>query len=258
MRSRISLPGPPRARRLLAAQGRGARIAIGALVLLAGLVWIALAATILRVLLLLALVGVAAWCAWLVRAVWLGRTADAPSFPQDARRLLERARLPVRHPGAGPTSAPSCATAAEPESLEGLQRLLEEQRAAVVALRRSVDELGRDVRGRQERLAADCERLAAGVATGVDAMRTLLDRIEHETAPDARLEPRPAAPRAAARGSHDEVELAFEAAYRDVEADLRLEAIEAREQALEELEARLQRRERELAVFVEQAQGRLD
>jgi hypothetical protein len=45
--------------------------------------------------------------------------------------------------------------------------------------------------------------------------------------------------------------------YREVEAELRLEAVEERERALAELEERLRRRERNLAAFVGEAQSRL-
>ncbi len=48
-----------------------------------------------------------------------------------------------------------------------------------------------------------------------------------------------------------------EAALQELEADLRLERIERREQQLREREQRLDRRERELAAFVAQAQQRL-
>lgn len=222
-------------------------LALGA----AALVLLAAAAAAVRMLLLAALLAALGWGLWLVGTAWRQQASGEDVVPVWPPQLWLRLRpLFTARLGRIADRRERHEPVEEIESvtLERLQRVLDEQGAAVAALRHSVDALGRDVVGRQERLAADSDRLTRDLSAGIESMRALVAQIERGLA---------TAPHAPALPDLPDVP-DVDAAYREIEADLRLEAIEAREQTLAELEERLTRREQELAVFVAQAQGRLD
>jgi hypothetical protein len=254
----------------LRARGPLARAVACAVVAFAAILWLAAAVTLLRLLLLVVLVVAAAWCVRLVWAVWRQRPADddAPASEPLAwtrlRHELARRLAPAAVESVAVRSRGSDERA--PDALERLQRVLDEHRAVVAALRDSVEAFSRDVLGRQERLTSDSERLTRDLAAGVDAMRSLLAQIERGVPPTAvrgsgaAAEPPPARPSPLSaedlRSTGEELDV--DAVYREIEAELKLEAIEEREQSLVEAEERLSRRERELALFVAQTQSRLD
>lgn len=254
----------------LRARGPLARAVAGAVVAFAAILWLAAAVTVLRLLLLVVLVIAVAWCARLVWAVWHQPPADddepmpEPLAWKRLRHQLARRLAPVAAERKAVRASGSDERA--PDALEHLQRVLDEHRAVVASLRDSVEAFSRDVLGRQERLTADSERLTRDLASGVDAMRSLLAQIEHGVPPTAvrgsgaATEPSPLGPSPLPaqdiRSTGEELDV--DAVYREIEAELKLEAIEQREQSLAAAQERLNRRERELALFVAQTQSRLD
>ena len=124
-----------------------------------------------------------------------------------------------------------------PSGQEGARNLDEPQEAAVEAFRRSAEAVTVELLARYERLHTDAATLHRELADQIEIMRGLIDRMaqadELTSDPD------------------------LQAALAELDADLRLEKIEEREQLLGEREARLDRRERELAAFAAATQGRL-
>jgi hypothetical protein len=227
-------------RRVLA-RGRPARLAACLVVALAAVVWLSVAIAVLRVVFVVVLLLAAVWCVWLVAAVWWGPDWKGPSAGA-LRRLWARARLAFAVLAADPSSAE-----------QGARELDEPEEAALAAFRRSADPLTVELLGRQERLHADAERLQRELAGQIETMRALVARIAQIEQEGSRLSgDRESTIRDSGRipagdltGDPD-----LRSAFDELEADLRLEKIEEREQMLGERERRLDRRERELAAFV--------
>jgi hypothetical protein len=205
------------------------------------------------------------------------------------RAVTQPASAEDEHPRTGEVSR---GLTRDEEELGRRERELTEREAAFAVVRSSVDAVVADLLHRQERLHADAEQLHRKLGGQIEAMHAVVARlaeleqgvslpargkqpirerdprpadhadlcdlpapIETETqAIDTQpvpfeLEPAAAAPR---------TEFDLQAARAELEADLRLEEIEQREETLRELEEQLSRREHQLADFVAQAQGQLN
>jgi len=114
--------------------------------------------------------------------------------------------------------------------------------------------------GRQERLHADAESLQRALAGQIETIRDLVARIAQVEQEVSRLAgDREPTSRDSGRIPADDLtaDPDLRSAFDELEADLRLEKIEEREQMLGERERRLDRRERELAAFVAETQSLL-
>jgi hypothetical protein len=249
------------------------RLVACVVVALGALVWLGILLVVLRVLAVAALCAAAVAGVLLVRAVWVGERAD-PARLREWRlgRLWSRVSLVLARPE----------TERGWDDAEDLEPPLDEREPGLADVRGSIEALATGLLERHERLYADVERQHRELGGQIEAMRTLVARIaqfENEVSrlvasPDParlareELPPRepvaaelfqagrvPVAPEPAAALAAEDRD--FEAALAELEADLRLEKIEEREQMLGELEERLNRREQELAAFVAQTQARL-
>jgi hypothetical protein len=233
----------------LLAQGRLARLAACLAVALAAVVWLSLAMVVLRVVFVVALLLAAVWCAQLVAAVWWGRTDWTGPSSAALRRVWARVRPEFT------------GLAVEPSSTEqGPRELDEREEAALAAFRRSAEALTVELVGRQERLHENGERLQRELALEIEAMRALVARIAQVEQEVSRLAggwERTTRESPTIPAGDQGADLDLQAAFDELEADLRLEKIEEREQTLDERESRLDRRERELAAFVADTQSRL-
>jgi hypothetical protein len=167
--------------------------------------------------------------------------------------------------------------------VERFKQELEKQQVELAAVRSSLDGLSADLFDGQERLNADGERLQQELGLEIEAMRALVEcvgRFEQGVSgfraspelPTPESDCRPPAKEAGVpdlasdrhRSADREpvrddasADLDFDAAWHELETDLRLEKIAEREQLLGEREESLNRRERELAAFVAQTQAQL-
>jgi hypothetical protein len=233
-------------RRFLA-QGRPARLAACVVVALAAVIWLGVAIVVLRFVSVLIVLLAALWCAWLVAATWWA-PVDKAASGSPLRLLPARLRLAFR------------VLAADSPSAQGARGLAEPEQAALAAFRRSADELTGELLRRQGRLNADTERLQRELAGQIETMRALVARIGQFEQQVSRLAgERESTSRDSGPLVADDLtaDPDLQAAFDELEADLRLEKIEEREQMLGEREKRLDRRERELAAFVADAQNRL-
>jgi hypothetical protein len=234
-------------RRLLA-EARLARLAACAVVVLAAVVWLGVAIVVLRVVFVVILLLAAVWCAWLVLAVWRGpewSDASTPAF----RRVSARAR-----------SVLAAFADGRPSGEEGARNFDEPQEAAVEAFRRSAEAVTVELLARYERLHTDAATLQRELADQIEIMRGLIDRmaqaelqVSHVAGDGERTSRKTTAVPTDELTSDPDLQ----AALAELDADLRLEKIEEREQLLGEREARLDRRERELAAFAAATQDRL-
>jgi hypothetical protein len=235
-------------RRFLA-RGRPARLAACAVVVFAAVVWLSVAIVVLRVVFVVALLLVAVWCAWLVAAVWWGPVDWKGPWVAAVCRLWARVRLAFAVLAAGPSSAE-----------QGGRGRDEPEEAALAAFRSSAEALSVELLGRQERLHADAESLQRALAGQIETMRDLVARIAQVEQELSRLAGH-REPTIRDRGRVPADDLTADpdlrSAFDELEADLRLEKIEEREQMLGERERRLDRRERELAAFVAETQSLL-
>jgi hypothetical protein len=236
--------------RRLVATGRAARLAACLAVALAAVVWLSVAIVVLRVLFVVALLLAAVWCAQLVAAVWWGHSDRRGPSVGAFRRLWARVQPAFAWHAADPPSA----------GQSGVRELDEPDEAALDAFRRAADALTTELLGRQERLHENGERLQRELALEIESMRALVTRIaqiEQEVSRLAGERERTTRDPDTSPATDQMVDLDLRAAFDELEADLRLEKLEEREQTLEERERRLDRRERELAAFVAETQGRL-
>ncbi len=263
------------------ARGWFARFAACVVVAGAAVVWLGALVVVLRVLVVVVLLVAVLCCVWLVAGVWVRRPLDWEGPQESVPRLLwARVGLVFGQPVGGGGDAHVR------EVVEGFAHELGKQQVALeVALadvRSSVDALGADLFGRQERLNADAQWLQRELGCQIKAMRALVERVtkfEHDVSrssvspgrPTPQKDRRPdleagapdLGPEGRRRADPEPVrddaraELDFDAAWHEFETDLRLEKIEEREQMLGELEERLSRRERELAAFAAQTQAQL-
>jgi hypothetical protein len=216
-------------------------------VALAAIVWLGVLIFVLRVLFVVVMAAAGVFCIWLLAAVWWGRVDWREPSVSALRHVWTRARLALAAVPRGP--APT----------EHGARELEEAEEALAALRRSAEVLAADLRA-QERLHADAARLQQELAGQIEAMRGLVGRIaqlEHEASHLAAERPQPNGNGAPPQPARMAAEPDARALLDELEADLRLEKIEEREQELVERERRLDRREREIAAFVAETQSRL-
>ena len=236
-------------RRFLA-QGRAARLAGCLAVALAAVVWLSVAMVVLRIVFMLVLLLAAVWCAQLVAAVWWG-PIDWKSTPAGVfYRVSARARLALAGRAADRSSAE-----------EGECEVDELKEEALAAFRRSAEALTVELLSRQERLHENGERLQRELGVEIEALRALIARfaqLEQELVARPAGGPERTTPASVAIPASDlAVDLDLRAAFDELDADLRLEKIEEREQTLDERERRLDRRERELAAFVAELHSRL-
>jgi hypothetical protein len=237
-RYRIRRAGLEAAVRRLLARGRATRFAACAAVALASVVWLGVAMLVLRVLFFVALVLAALWCASVVAAVWWAPAEGRE--PPTLRALWARVRLLVAR-AERPTGQPDA------------------QEAAFDAFRQAADALTAELLGRQERIHADGARVQRELATQIEAMSDIVARIAQveQAVSQLTVDQRRAVVAADVVVPPQRIDVDVEEALADLEADLRLEKLEHREQQLNEREDRLDRRERQLAAFVEDAQTRL-
>jgi hypothetical protein len=235
-------------RRFLA-RGQPARLVACAVVVFAAVVWLSVAIVVLRVVFVVAVLLVAVWCAWLVAAVWWGPVDWKGPSGAALRRFWARLRLAFAVLAAGPSSAE-----------QGARGLGEPGEAALAAFRRSAEGLSVELLGRQERLHAGAESLQGALAGQIETIRDLVARIAQVEQVVSRLAgDREPTIRDSGRIPADDLtaDPDLRSAFDELEADLRLEKIEEREQMLGERERRLDRRERELAAFVAETQSLL-
>jgi hypothetical protein len=224
--------------RAFLARGRPARLAACAVVAFAAVIWIALASVVLRVVFVLVLLLLVAWCAWLIYGIWT--ETDAPTW----RALLPRVRWSYKRAAPEPAPLPTEDTTAA-EDLQRRERELAEREAAFAVISDSLNAAIADLLRGQERLHANAERLQRELASQTEAMNALAAKLAH-----AELRP------STSEAPFDS-EVDLRAAHLELEADLRLEKIEEQEQMLRDREEQLQRREHQLANFVAQTQSRL-
>jgi len=235
-------------RRLLA-EAKLARVAACAVVALAGVVWLGVAIVVLRVVFVAILLAIAVWCAWLVLAVWRGPEWSDAAAPA-ARRVSARVRRVL---GTFAGSRISAEEVAAPRDVE------EPHEAAVEAFRRSAEAVTVELLARYERLHSDAATLQRELAEQIEIMRGLIDRMaqaEHKVL-HVVSDSEPAQVSVTLPADEPAADPDLQAAFAELEADLRLEKLEEREQLLGEREARLDRREREIAAFVAATQDRL-
>jgi len=234
-------------RRLLA-EAKLARVAACAVVALAGVVWLGVAIVVLRVVFVAILLAIAVWCGWLVLAVWRG-----PEWSEAATPAVQRVSARVRHVlGAVAGSRPS-------EEERAARDLDEPHEAALAAFRRSAEAVTVELLARYERLHSDAATLQRELAEQIEIMRGLIDRMaqaEHKVL-HVVSDSEPAQVSVTLPADEPAADPDLQAAFAELEADLRLEKLEEREQLLGEREARLDRREREIAAFVAATQDRL-
>jgi hypothetical protein len=248
-------------------------------VAVAAVVWLGALLVLLRVLVVVALLVAVLCCVWLVASVWVRRPSDWAE-PQGSLPRLVWARVGLvlgQRVAAGENRDERDA------EMERFEQELEKQQVELAAVRSSLDGLSADLFDRQERLNADAERLQQELGLQIEAMRALVGRVGRfeqgvlevsgscasdrptpesdrlpaeagvpDLAPDQRrsADPEPVRDDATA-------DLDFDAAWQELETDLRLEKIAEREQLLGEREESVNRRERELAAFVAQTQAQL-
>jgi hypothetical protein len=234
-------------RRFLA-QGRPARLAACVVVALAAVVWLGVMAAVVRVVVVGAMLLAAVWFGWLIAALWWGPRWQAPSVSV-LRVLAARVRLQL-----------SPRIVEEPPEDQGTPELVEPEEAALAAFRRSADALTAELLGRQERLHADAESLQRALASQIETLRAVVDRlaqVEQDVSPLAGGQERAKPDRDCLPVDDLTVDPDLRRAFEELEEDLRLEKIEEREQMLSEWERRLDRREREISAFVAETQTRL-
>jgi hypothetical protein len=236
-------------RRLLA-EAKLARLIACSVVVLAAVVWLGVAIVVLRVVFVVILLAIAVWCGWLVLAVWRG-----PEWSEAATPAVQRVSARVRHVlgGAVAGSRPS-------EEERAARDLDEPHEAALAAFRRSAEAVTVELLARYERLHSDAESLQRELADQMEIMRGLIDRMaqaEQKVLHVAGDGERPQQVSATVSADEPAADPDLQAAFAELEADLRLEKLEDREQLLDEREARLDRREREIAAFVAATQDRL-
>jgi hypothetical protein len=252
------------------ARGWPARLAACALVSLAAVVWLGALVAVLRAAAVLALSAAMVGCVWLVLAVWRQRPLDVEGRLGSLARLVW-ARLgspSLRRVGGRDEPA-------EQDGMAGFEAQFTQREAVLSAVRSSVDALSAELLGRQERLDREARQLQRELTSQLEALGALIARVEHEVsrltenpdraAPPTLRTPDRAAPVVPAPDPRDVPEpeldafadLDFDAAVSQLEADLRLEKLDEREQLLDELEESLSRRERELAALVAQTQAML-
>jgi len=241
------------------ARGWAARLAASTVVSVAAIVWLGALVVLLRILSVIAFVAAGAWFVWLVGRVWrpqqLERGAQGGSL---TRLVLVRARsLAARE-------LPRRVESDENEATDAAQ-----WEAGLAEVRSSVAALNADLLGWQERLIQEVERCQRELATQIVALHELVDRAvsSEQAASDEpeppKKEPRRRAPRAVAPQLSPEPEVEepaepdVESVLLEIEAELRVEKIEEREQRVAELEERLNRRERELAALVNETQAKI-
>jgi hypothetical protein len=258
-------------RRFLA-RGWRARVSACLVVSLAAVVWLGALGAVLRVLIVIALVVAIVCCVWLVAAVW-----RQPLFIEGAP-LDSFSRLVWRHLSRVAYGASSRGESPSLDGLHGFETKVARWEDALAELRRSVDAMGADLLGRQERLNDEAERLQRELGAHIEAMCALVTRVarfeqnvsrmtavaEPSTTRASQM-PEVTRPSSTASAAHPQgakkheadasAETELEAVLRELEADLRLEKLEEREKMLAELEQSLNRRERELAALVSQTQA---
>jgi hypothetical protein len=253
------------------ARGWAARLAACALVSLAAVVLLGALVVLLCVLSVIAFVAAVAWLAWLVGRVWRQRPLE-PGAQRGSLTLFARAR-------ARSLAAREVSGHGESDGLEGLEGC--EARAApweagLADVRGSVAALRADLDGWQERLVHEVDRCRRELASQIDALHEPVGRAvpleqiasprigspKKETSP-AGKQPATTASRAVATDASPEshvgapAEPDLEVVLSEIEAELRLEKIEEREQLLAEREERLNRREHDIAALVTETQSRI-
>lgn len=208
------------------ARGWAARLAACAVVSAAAVVWLGAFVVLLRVVSAIAFVAAVAWLVWLVGRVWR---------PRPAARQGTRFRIRFSAPSVG-----------EPDDVDRPERAearAAEWEAGLAAVRSAVAALNVDLVAWQERLIHEVERCQRELAAQIDALPELVGHAAPPEAPELR---------AVASSEPD-----IEAVLHEIETDLRLDKIEERERLLAEREERLDRRERDLAAFVNETQARI-
>jgi hypothetical protein len=219
-------------------------------------------------------------CVWLVASVWVRRPSDWEE-PQGSLPRLVWARVGLvlgQRVAAGENRHERDA------EMERFEQEPEKHLVELASVRSSLDGLSADLFDRQERLNADAERLQQELGLQIEAMRALVgrvgrfeQRVSEVSGSCASERPTPESDRWPAeeagvpdlapdrhRSADPETvrddataDLDFDAAWQELETDLRLEKIAEREQLLGEREESVNRRERELAAFVAQTQAQL-
>jgi hypothetical protein len=248
-------------RRFLA-QGRPARVAACVVVALAAVVWLGVVVVALRFVLVLAAIAAAGACAWLVASIWSGDPDWSGGTASRVRHLWARGRLALE--ARMPSSERGWDEFGEPEepARASVAHDDDDEDAALTAFRRSAEVLTAELLARHERLHAGAQALQRELASQIESVRALVTRmeqLEHEVAQlaDQREQPVRDSARAPAPVDDLPVDPDLRLAFEELEADLRLEKVEVREQQLLDRETRLEQRERELAAFVEATQSRL-
>jgi hypothetical protein len=245
----------------LLARSWTARLAACALVSFAAVVWLGVLVVLLRVLAVIAFVAAVAWFAWLVGRVWRQQPLE--------RGARARTLTLLAHARARSLAAREVSGHGEPDEVEGPES--SETRSApweagLADVRGSLAALSADLDGWQERLIREVDRCQRELASQIDALHELIGRsvAPQQPAPSPRRkQPAKTASQAvAADGSPESdvdasAEPDLEAVLSEIEAEIRLEKIEEREQLLAEREERISRREREMVALVTETQARM-
>jgi hypothetical protein len=223
------------------ARGRAARLVAAALVAGAAVVWLGALVVVLRVASLIAFAAAVAWLAWLVWRVWRQRPFE-PGAPRGSVTSFVRARarsLATRETSSG--DRPDDTGAVDDARVRAAR-----WEAGLADVRHAVAALHTDLLRWQERLVEEVERCQSELASQIDKVHELVG----SAAPPEPARDTPTRIRAASASDLDAV-------LNEIEADIRLERVEEREQLLAEREARLDRRERDIAALVAQTQARI-
>lgn len=236
-----------RAREVVAAflaRGWVARLAACALVSFAAVIWLGALVVLLRVLSVIAFVAAVVWLAWLVSRVW---RKQPPQWEAHDGSLATVVRARARRVVARAVSSHD-----EQKDVEGVEDS-QAWEAGLADVHGAVAALNADLVAWQERLIREVERCQHELASRIDALPGLVGR----AVPSERTSPPREQPAPAAQPVDTTPDVDFQAVLDEIEADLRLEKVEERERLLAEREERLDRRERDIAAFVNETQARI-